>query len=127
MNLGIDIHGTLDTIPDVLKPIMRSMVSQGHLVYIITGVPFEYVKDKLDTLGMIRGYNYTHFFSIEEHLLKKGVRIIGKNKKGRNIYRSIDWNITKANYCKKNNIGLMLDDSKIYGRYFSTPYARLQV
>lgn len=32
------------------------------------------------------------------------------------------WNKAKADYCRRENITLHIDDSNIYGRYFSTPY-----
>ena len=127
MKLGIDIHGVLDTIPNIIKPIMRSMVNDCHDVHIITGIPFKYVKDKLDELGVVKGVHYTHFFSVEEWLIENGIKPIRTNKKGRFEYDSKTWDECKAYYCNTHNIGLMIDDSKVYGNYFRTPYAKLTV
>lgn len=127
ISIGIDIHGCLDTIPDTLKEIMCSLICRKNNVYIITGIPFVHVKQTLDDLLIFKDVHYTHFFSIEEHLLKNNNKVIGYDKKGRNIFRSLDWDMAKANYCHKHKIELMLDDSNVYGRYFSTPYAQIHV
>ena len=33
------------------------------------------------------------------------------------------WNKAKGDYCRNENVGLHIDDSAIYGKYFTTPYA----
>jgi hypothetical protein len=114
-------------IPNTFKAIMTSLVKEGHFVHIITGIPFIHGKSKLDKMGIIKNVHYTHFFSIEEHLLKHNKTIIGKDKKGRNRFDAYLWDTCKSIYCKGNDIDLMIDDSPVYGKYFSTPYALLIV
>jgi len=123
IKIGIDIHGVLDTISDTLKPIMKALVNDNISVHIITGIPFKYVKDKLDELGVVKDVHYTHFFSVEEWLIKNKIKPIGINKKGRNMYSSYNWDRVKSDYCFENDIGIMLDDSPEYGKWFTTPYA----
>ena len=126
-SVGVDIHGVLDTIDYILKPIMKALVKDNISLHIITGIPFKYVKDKLDELGVVKDVHYTHFFSVEEWLIKNNIKPIRTNSKGRNEYPNKLWDRVKGDYCKKHNIGLMLDDSDVYEKYFRTPYAKLKV
>jgi hypothetical protein len=126
ISIGIDIHGCLDTITDTLRPIMELLVSNGHDVHIITGVPFNYVLVDLVNMGILWGEHYTHFFSIEQEMERTKQKVVRVNTKGRNEYASDLWNVAKANYCYKNKISLMIDDSETYEQYFVTPFARLR-
>lgn len=128
MKLGVDIHGCLDTIPDTLRPMMLALVrSKFCEVHIITGIPFKYVSVKLLELSVIKDVHYTHFFSVEEWLIKNKIKPIRTNKKGRFEYPNHLWDRVKGDYCKENGIGLMIDDSDVYGKYFKTPYAKIKV
>lgn len=127
ISIGIDIHNCLDTITDTLRPIMELLVSNGHSVYIITGVPFNYVLVDLVNMGILWGEHYTHFFSIEQEMIRTKQKVVRVNAKGHNEYHPDVWNVAKANYCYKNNISLMIDDSETYEKYFVTPFARLRM
>lgn len=63
---------------------------------------------------------YTHLFSIID--AHKDITTYDKNG---NPWMDQDiWNKTKGQYCAKNNINMHIDDSDIYGEYFTTPYLR---
>jgi hypothetical protein len=35
------------------------------------------------------------------------------------------WNRTKSNYAKRENLHFHIDDTKIYGEYFDSPYGHI--
>jgi len=121
---GFDVHGVIDTYPDVIVPLMRALKRAGHEVHIITGSKVgKRINNYLKKYGVYKGIHYTHFFSISSHLISKGE--IVKYIKGKPWFKGNKWDKTKGEYCKRNEIALMLDDSDSYGKYFVTPYAKL--
>lgn len=121
IKLGIDVHGVADTFPDFFSRLSRELVSQGHEVHIITGTEHtrsleHYLKDQL-------GLFWTHLFSVTTYHKKEGTEVTYID--GNPYMDNRIWNRSKAEYCRRNGIQLHIDDSDIYGKYFSTPYARL--
>jgi len=123
LNYGFDVHGVLDAKPDVIIALMRALKRAGHEVHIITGSKNgKRIINYLKKYGVFAGIHYTHFFSISSHLISKGVKV--RYIKGKPWFNEDIWNKTKGEYCKRNNIALMIDDSDVYGESFKTPYAR---
>ncbi|WP_300669024.1 hypothetical protein [Desulfoluna sp.] len=121
IKLGIDVHGVADTFPDFFSKVSRELVSQGHEVHIITGAEHTralelYLKDQL-------GLSWTHLFSVTTYHKKEGTEVTYID--GNPYMDNRIWSRSKAEYCRRNGIELHIDDSDIYGKYFSTPYARL--
>ncbi len=121
IRLGIDIHGVADTFPDFFSKLSRELVNQGHEVHIITGAEHtrsleHYLKNQLDLA-------WTHLFSVTTYHKREGSEVTYID--GNPYMDSRLWNRSKAEYCRNNAIELHLDNSDIYGKYFSTPYARL--
>ncbi len=120
IKIGIDIHGVSDSNREFFSALTRTLVENGHEVHILTGSKAtkefkEYVKEKL-------GLSWTHFFSITSHHKNMGTPVL---EIGGNPYMDEEvWDRTKAGYCAQNNIDLHIDDSPVYGKYFTTPYAR---
>lgn len=111
--IGLDIHGVLDTFSSIVKLSQILIVIPSVEVHIITGNAYtDKIKDQLDKLGV----QYEYFFSITDELAKDGLI------EWRDGYPWCDdnevWDKAKAEYCKKNNIDLLLDDSEKYGSYF---------
>ena len=124
MKIGLDIHGVLDK-HLFLKELAALLVSNGHEVHIITGAMWENKSNvELEQLGIMRGIHYTHFFSIADTLLSGGAEVEWKDDVNP-VFDEYLWNKIKGDYCKNHNIDFHLDDSDIYGKYFSTPYAHL--
>jgi len=120
MKLGIDIHGVIDADSEMFSRLTNKLIETGKEVHIITGasVTDELVK-QLDDWGI----NFTFLFSITDYHKSIGTKIT-YDKRNR-PWMDVDiWNKAKAEYCKKENIYLMIDDSEIYGKYFTTPYLR---
>jgi hypothetical protein len=95
------------------------MEEHEYQVHIITGSRItEYLLERL------MGYDiyYTHLFSISDYHHDLGTPMTGYEDHQPHIDPEI-WNRTKAEYCAKHKISLHVDDSPIYGQYFTTPYA----
>ena len=113
--LGLDIHGVIDANPGFFAEMSRMLVSVGQEVHILTGQ-----KDDPGLRARIAGYGvqFTHFFSITSYHESHGTKI-WYDGKGRPWMDAEIWNRTKAEYCLRNSITLHIDDSPIYGQYFT--------
>ncbi len=115
MKFGFDIHGVVDTHPEVYAAITKALEEAGHEVHVITGAQrTPELEFRLQDLGI----RYTHWFSIVQYHLDKG-DIDVKFVDGQPWMDREAWNRTKAEYCEEAGIDLVIDDSPIYGSYFT--------
>jgi len=115
--LGLDIHGVIDANPKWFSFLSKITIKSGGEVHIITGSSItEELKNKLKLYEV----KYTHLFSITD----AHKDIVMYDEKGDPWMDQDIWNRTKGVYCAENNISMHIDDSDIYGKYFSTPYLR---
>jgi hypothetical protein len=123
LKLGLDFHGVIDTFPEMIAEMSRMFVAAGHEVHVVTGLKRDAIVQKgLDDFGI----QYTHYFSIVEQLEQDGVTIVWRD--GLPYADKIYWDIAKRDYCQKNEIDLMIDDSPVYKDTFndiSTVYLHL--
>jgi hypothetical protein len=115
MKIGLDIHGVIDKHWDLYSAIAKAMMSDGNEVHIITGAHYR------DVVGEIIGFPRTHFYSIADHHEGIGTEI-RYDERGRPWIDEYLWNKSKAEYCALHDINLMIDDTPVYGDYFTTPY-----
>lgn len=121
--LGLDYHGVLDKFPDLFGPLSRIILASGGRVYIITGHRLtQEFSDKLKNLGI----EYTEILSIIDYHAGIGVKI-RYDEKGDPWIDEETWNTAKAVLCERYNVTLHIDDSEIYGKYFTgkTKYLKL--
>lgn len=114
--IGIDFHGVLNAHPDFFREFAAEALQNGIAVYIISGGPREVIrryleeyKIKYTVLWCV--YDYFEQYSEIEYLPDGSFHVEDKL-----------WNAAKAEYCRRENICLQIDDSVIYGRDFRTPY-----
>jgi hypothetical protein len=123
MKIGLDFHGVINKLPIFFSEMSKLFIENGHEIHIITGkeITEEYIKE-------INSYNmsYTHLFSIITHCKNVGYKICYDNSENPWIDINI-WNRIKSAYCLLNNIDIMIDDSEDYGKYFNTPYMKINV
>ena len=122
IKIGLDLHGVIDSMPEFFSFFTKAMISAGAEIHIITGGATE--NDK----KLLKEYNikYTHFFSILDHHKELGTPTSGIHPKyGFPMVSDEEWDKTKGEYCRKNNISLHIDDTLAYNDYFNTPFARL--
>lgn len=117
--IGIDIHGVIDTNPEFYSHLTRALYAAMFEIHVLTG---SHITPKIKAQLRNWGISYTHLFSISDYHKEKGTKMWGDDT---NPWMSDeDWNPTKAEYCKRNNIDLCIDDRDAYFEFFSTPVAR---
>ena len=120
LRIGFDWHGVLDA-HRIFRVLANDLIKAGYGVYIITGEEnTKAFRDKLRYFGI----QYTKIFSITSYHKKKKNRV-RYDKNGEPWVDKDLWDRTKANYCRRNKIDLHIDDSAIYGKYFTTPFLLL--
>lgn len=118
MKIGIDYHGVIDKKSRFFSIFTKRLINAGHEVHIITG--HELTPNFIENL-ITKGIVWTKIFSISSYHKNKGTKV-WYDKKNTPWMREDIWNRTKAEYCKKEDINLHIDDSKEYCKHFSTPY-----
>ena len=114
MKLGLDFHGVIDKEAPTFSVLTKLLVENGHEVH-EENTPS--LRNKLEAIGI----RYTHLFSISSHHRSIGTKM-WRDGKDTPWMDQQTWDVTKAEYCKKNKIDLHIDDSEIYGKWFRTPY-----
>lgn len=122
IKIGIDVHGVADSSPHLFSELSRILVDNGHEVHILTGA--EHTEELEHEIRYILGLSFTHFFSTTSHHKNAGTEITYID--GNPYMDNKIWNRAKAEYCRKNDIQLHIDDSDVYGKYFKTPYAKFE-
>ena len=121
MKYGIDVHGVADTKKKFFALFSQRAITNGHEVHIITGSRETWqLKFELEKSGI----KFTHFFSVADYLIEKGVEVHWADKDNP-WFPEDDWNKTKGLYCKQEGIDIHFDDSKTYGKYFETLYMKV--
>lgn len=120
--VGLDLHGVISDMPEFFSFFTDALIKAGAEIHIITGGVTE------DDKKLLNDYNikYTHFFSIIDYHREMGTPTSGKHPKyGFDMISDEEWDKTKAEYCRVNEIDLHIDDTLIYNNYFTTPFCRL--
>ena len=114
MKFGFDVHGVLDTYPEVYSALTMSLMKAGHEVHVITGIQkTPELTAQLEEAGIV----WSHWFSIVQYHLDRGDVVVKFEGDQPWMDREV-WNRTKAEYCERMQIDLMIDDSPVYGSYF---------
>ncbi|VAW68803.1 hypothetical protein MNBD_GAMMA09-1040 [hydrothermal vent metagenome] len=109
LKVGLDIHGVIDAFPEKFKLLSSALVKDGAEVHIVTGIKRD---EKIDQLLHDAGIQFTHYFSIVEHLEANNVPI--KWLDGLPFTSDKVWDTAKRDYCQSQKIDLMFDDSPTY-------------
>lgn len=114
--VGIDFHGVLNTNPHFFKEFFDILYSKDCSVYVISGGPRRMIEDFLNNHDL----SYAKIWCIFDYFdARQEVKFLAD---GSFYVDDEAWNAAKANYCRQNNIDVQIDDSSIYGKYFTTPY-----
>ena len=114
MKFGFDVHGVVDTHCDIYATITAALVAAGHEVHVITGAVMSH---ELEGILKESGVTYTNFFSIAQYHMDKGDNEV-KWVDGEPWMDDEVWNRTKADYCHREGINVLIDDSPVYGQFF---------
>lgn len=131
MKIGLDVHGVITDNLEFFKKFIPSIIAAGGEIHIISGPPQKQIWEEVNAMG-IRTFD-CHIFSIVDYHKnigtpmkqdEKGQWHTVKEENGVWVQDQYVWDKTKADYCLKHGIDLMIDDSDAYGYFFRTPYAR---
>jgi len=120
LKYGFDLHGVLDTYPEIYAHLTEALVKAGHEVHIITGhqKTAELAGELAVPKSGLPGIKWTHWFSIVDYHIEQTDHEV--RFEGDQPWMEDDvWNRTKAEYCERVGIDLMFDDSPKYGSYFT--------
>jgi len=124
--IGLDVHGVIDDIPDFFAFLTDSIVKNGGEVHILTGGSWT---QELESQLLRYGIKWTHKFSVYDHLIEVGTKIVGEIQfPDGTIQKKFEdgaWDKVKAEYCREHSINLHIDDTLIYNDFFTTPFCRL--
>lgn len=118
--IALDLHGVIDTNPKFFSDLTHALRRWGYEIHILTG---SHIKEKgIENQLQEMNIAYTHLFSISDYHREKGTNMWGDFQ---NPWMDQGtWSKTKAEYCKKHDIQLCLDDRDDYFEHFKTPCAR---
>lgn len=114
MKVGLDFHGVIDKQPELFAKLSNKLRMSDCEIHIITGhkITDEFVQQLKD--WKIR---YTHLFSIVDYHESINT-FVQYDERGPWIDEEL-WNKTKSIYCEEKQIDVHIDDSEIYGKYFT--------
>ena len=123
--LALDLHGIINTHPGFFSSLTESLVKDGWEVHVLTGshIKENKIEDELRSYGI----NYTHLFSIADYHSENQTNGMWHDANGNPWVSDEDWDKTKANYCKKNNISFCIDDTARYANHFETPFGYMSI
>lgn len=116
LKIGLDMHGVIDKDPALFAEISYYLILKGHEVHIITGRELGPILEKEIAACRIE---YTAVFSITSYHKGIGTYVTYKDgDKTQPLIAPPKWDRSKADYCNRVGIDIMIDDSEIYGQYF---------
>lgn len=117
VKIGLDIHGCIDYDPKFFAEITKSLVESHHEVHVMTGSEITPA-----IIAELKGYGimWTHLFSISDYYKDKKDVELWRDDQGRPWVTTDLWNIAKSQYAKEKNLDLVIDDTAVYGEYFTT-------
>lgn len=116
IKLGLDLHGVIDQDPHFFATLSYHLRIEGHEVHILTG---RELCDEL--LAQLERFNigYTELFSITSYHKEIGTHVSYKDDDPNwPLIAPPKWDPTKAGYAERAGLGLHIDDSPIYGKFF---------
>lgn len=116
LKIALDYHGVINGNVEYFKTFCKIAIARKHRIYILTGGPKEKVIRQLDKAEV----PYFNLFTITDYYQDQKKAFCGAN--GEFLVDEKLWNTAKADYCKVHKIDVLIDDSKIYEKYFATPY-----
>ena len=116
IKIGIDYHGVITANPDFFRKFNKYAIENNCLIYIISGghkkdieaylnkhtIAYSVIWSTLDYYDDLQKVEYFDdgTFKVDDTL----------------------WDKAKAWYCVQNDIDIHIDDSVVYGKYFTTPF-----
>jgi len=121
LKIGIDFHGVISANPKNFADFCREIRRLGIKVYIISGGP----KDDILRYLIKNNIEYDEIWAILDYY--KELNVAKCYDDGSFQIPTEIWDKAKAKYCIENDIAFHIDDSPVYGTYFTTPYCQYDI
>jgi hypothetical protein len=116
IKIGLDYHGVITANPLFFKKFNEYALEKGCLIYVISGG----YKSDIEEYLKLHNIKYSTVWSMVEHFDNLG-KITHYNDGSFHVDNDL-WDKAKAQYCAENKIDFHIDDSLIYGKYFTTDF-----
>lgn len=117
LKIGVDFHGVITSAPSFFRDFNGLALRRGHEIHVVSGGPYLVERDFLNSWQI----GYTEIFALVDYFAGRG-KVTYFNNGNFKVPDEL-WNRAKAEYCRQNNIAIQIDDTAMYGTYFSTPFA----
>ena len=121
MKIAFDVHGVIDTYPEVIYPMIRMLTKMGNNICIVSGPSEDLIRKDLKRLNFpkeVFGFDrYTEIYSVVDFLRRNGIKT-WKDDKGDVWADDQNWWDSKAKICQQWGIKYMIDDSGKYRSAF---------
>lgn len=116
MRVGIDLHGVINHDPKFFSSLAKAIIAAGGEIHIMTGsIITNELRQELRNYGM----EWTRLFSIADYYKNKPDVEMWYDSENRPWLSTDLWNRAKADYAKENDLDLVIDDTAVYGDYFT--------
>ena len=113
MRIAFDVHGTIDTSPEVFKPMMQMFMRSGVGVVIFSGPPTNDIEKELKKLNYEQGVHFNEVYSVVD-FLKAIDTPMEQDKKGHWWCDEKIWWETKGLMCEDVCIDMVIDNDFRY-------------
>ena len=114
MNIMFDLHGVSETMPDLIKPMMKTFRHDGHKIIICSGPTMNRIIEELEALRYVLGHHYDQVISVVDYLQDvKGVTF-EFDEKGRPWTDDETWFRSKGWIAADYNVDIVIDDTPQY-------------
>ena len=113
MRIAFDVHGTIDTSPEVFKPMMKMFMRSGVDVVIFSGPPKDQIRNELLMNDYEKGIHYNNIYSVVDFL--KAIDIPMEQDENDNWWcdEKVWWN-TKGLMCEAIHVDMVIDNDFRY-------------
>jgi len=113
MRIAFDVHGTIDTSPEVFKPMMQMFMRSGVDVVIFSGPPKDQIYKELNNLGYDEGIHYSKVYSVVDFLKVIDVEM-KQDEKGHWWCDEKPWWESKGMLCEAVHVDMVIDNDFRY-------------
>lgn len=118
LTIMFDLHGVANKMPELIKPMMKTMRACGHTVIICSGPTMSLIDKELEALSYSIHHHYDYIVSVVDFLSEEGV-IFSYDAKGDPWTDDATWFASKGLIADRHNVNIVIDDSPQYKDYMS--------
>ena len=108
-----DLHGVIDTYPEIFKKDMACRVINGAEVFVLSGPPEDQIYKEITELGLLKNTHYHKILSVVDYILRMGYPMWKNNDGSWQTTEEIWWGI-KAVICYLFGINEHIDNDIKY-------------